>query len=124
MKNCPDCGAELLDQNASICPRCGKHFTESGRPSKKTAKGNAASASPDGKKKCKRKKLKKRKKLVPHTQNAAVDDGYDGYYDDVLPPDLDRVQEGMDRELVRKIVLLVLSVVLVIGCCIAMLCFL
>ena len=120
MKNCPDCGAELLDQNASICPRCGKHFTESGRPSKKTAKGNAASASPDGKKKCKRKKLKKRKKLVPHTQNAAVDDGYDGYYNDVLPPDLDREKEGLDKELIKKIVALCVSVVFIIGICIVM----
>ena len=46
-----------------------------------------------------------------------VDDGYDGYYNDVLPPDLDRIKEGLDKELIKRIIMLVIAVLLVISCC-------
>ena len=49
-----------------------------------------------------------------------VDDGYDGYYNDVLPPDLDRAKEGMDKELIKKIVALCVAVVFIIGLCVVM----
>ena len=51
----------------------------------------------------------------------AVDEGYDGYYDDVLPPDVDRIEEGVDKRLIRDIILLCIAVVLIIGLCVAML---
>ena len=65
-------------------------------------------------KKQKRKKEKKEKhkkdakkknpeKEIPEVMGEAVDDGYDGYYNDVLPPDTDRVKDGLDKELVKKI---------------------
>ena len=51
----------------------------------------------------------------------AVDDGYDGYYDDVLPPDVDRIEEGVDKGLIKDIALLCIAVVLIVGICVAML---
>ena len=50
-----------------------------------------------------------------------MDEGYDGYYDDVLPPDADRIEEGVDKRLIKDIILLCIAVVLIIGLCVAML---
>ena len=50
-----------------------------------------------------------------------VDDGYDGYYDDVLPPDVDRVKDGLDKDLVKQIVVLGVCVTLVIAMCVLLL---
>ena len=47
-------------------------------------------------------------------------DGYDGYYDDILPPDLDREKEGPDKELIKKIVSLTVAVIFIIGLCVVM----
>ena len=57
--------------------------------------------------------------MVP-AEETPVDDGYDGYYDDVLPPDLDREREGLDKELIKKIVALGVGVVLIIAMCVVM----
>ena len=75
-------------------------------------------------KKAKQSKEKKKHKTValPEVVGEPVDDGYDGYYNDVLPPDLDREKEGLDKELVKKIVALCVSVVFIIGICIVMMC--
>lgn len=51
----------------------------------------------------------------------AVDDGYDGYYNDVLPPDQDRISEGLDKELVKNIVTLGIGFTVIIGLCVALL---
>ena len=67
------------------------------------------------------KKTKERKKKPqPEAPEEPVDDGYDGYYNDVLPPDLDQEKEGLDKELIKKIVALVVGVVFIIGICIVM----
>ena len=50
-----------------------------------------------------------------------MDDGYDGYYDDVIPPDTDRVKEGLDKELIKKIVALSVGVIFIISMCVVML---
>lgn len=42
------------------------------------------------------KKRRKQNAEIPEIAGEAVDDDYDGYYDDVLPPDLDRIGEGVD----------------------------
>ena len=52
-----------------------------------------------------------------------VDDGYDGYYDDVLPPDVDRVKDGVDKDLVKKIIILGAVVTIVISMCVLLLYF-
>ena len=43
------------------------------------------------------------------------------YYDDVIPPDTDRVKEGLDKELIKKIVALSVGVIFIISMCVVML---
>ena len=66
-------------------------------------------------------KKKKEKKDIPEIMGEAVDDGYDGYYNDVLPPDTDRVKDGLDKELIKKIVALCVGVTVIILMCVALL---
>ena len=47
-------------------------------------------------------------------------DDYDGYYDDILPADEGHDSEGLDGELVKKIVLLFVAVFFIIGLCVAL----
>lgn len=124
MKFCPYCGADLLDDNVLFCSQCGKKLppheagiteplTEEMRPEQEAPK-------PVPPKEKRKKKKKKPKKVNVSEPQESVDDGYDGYYDDVLPPDTDRVKEGLDKELVKKIVLLGVGVVFIIGLCVVM----
>lgn len=73
--------------------------------------------------------MRKRNKKVKNTKNAdakqpeekSVDDGYDGYYDDVLPPDIGHAREGLDKELVKKVTLVCVAVFVIISLCVALL---
>ena len=126
MKFCPYCGADLLDSKVLFCSNCGKKLppheagiteplTEEMRPEpEKTPKADA----PSKKKEQRKKKIKK--KPTTFEEEVPVDDGYDGYYDDVLPPDLDRVKEGLDKELIKKIVALGVGVIFIIALCVVM----
>ena len=64
---------------------------------------------------------KNKKKNTVQVEEPIVDDGYDGYYDDVLPPDLDREKEGLDKELIRKVALVGIGVFVIISMCVALL---
>jgi uncharacterized Zn finger protein (UPF0148 family) len=127
MKYCPYCGAEFSDGTVSFCTECGKKL-----PEEKTVPPEAKEQSKKVAKKQKRKKEKKEKhkkdakkkkpeKEIPEVMGEAVDDGYDGYYNDVLPPDTDRVKDGLDKELVKKIVALCIGVTVIILMCVALL---
>ena len=127
MKYCPYCGAGFSDGTVSFCTECGKKL-----PEEKTVPPEAKEQSKKVAKKQKRKKEKKEKhkkdakkkkpeKEIPEVMGGAVDDGYDGYYNDVLPPDTDRVKDGLDKELVKKIVALCIGVTVVILMCVALL---
>jgi len=127
MKYCPYCGAGFSDGTVSFCTECGKKLSE-----EKTVPPEAKEQSKKVAKKQKRKKEKKEKhkkdakkkkpeKEIPEVMGEAVDDGYDGYYNDVLPPDTDRVKDGLDKELVKKIVALCIGVTVVILMCVALL---
>ena len=61
--------------------------------------------------------------VCPECRNeqSVTDNGYDGYYDDVLPPDVDRIQDGIDTELIKKVAAVIIGVILVIAMCVAML---
>lgn len=125
MKFCPYCGADLLDSNVLFCAHCGKKLPphEAGITEPLTEEMRPEQEEPTpAKPKEDRKKKKKRKikKVDAPEAQTAVDDGYDGYYDDVLPPDTDRVKEGLDKELIKKIVLLGIGVVFIIGLCVVM----
>ena len=125
MKYCPYCGAGFSDGTVSFCTECGKKL-----PEEKTVPPEAKEQSKKVAKKQKRKKEKKEKhkkdakkkkpeKEIPEIMGEAVDDGYDGYYYDVLPPDTDRVKDGLDKELVKKIVALCIGVTVIILMCVA-----
>ena len=127
MKYCPYCGAGFSDGTVSFCSECGKKLTE-----EKTVPPEAKEQSKKVAKKQKRKKEKKEKdkkdtkkkkapKEIPEVMGEAVDDGYDGYYNDVLPPDTDRVKDGLDKELVKKIIALCIGVTVIILMCVALL---
>lgn len=127
MKYCPYCGAGFSDGTVSFCSECGKKL-----PEEKTVPPEAKEQSNKVAKKQKRKKEKQEKhkkdtkkkkaaKEIPEVMGEAVDDGYDGYYNDVLPPDTDRVKDGLDKELVKKIVSLCIGVTVVILMCVALL---
>ena len=133
MKYCPYCGAGFSDGTVSFCTECGKKL-----PEEKTVPPEAKEQSRKVTKKQKCKKEKKEKqpkkekrkkdttknkvpKEIPEVMGEAVDDGYDGYYNDVLPPDTDRVKDGLDKELVKKIVALCIGVTVIILMCVALL---
>lgn len=48
------------------------------------------------------------------------EEGYDGYYNDILPVDEGRLKEGMNQQLVQKIIVLAVSALLIVGACVAM----
>ena len=122
MKYCPYCGAGFSDGTVSFCTECGKKL-----PEEKTVPPEAKEQSKKVAKKEKKEKhkkdakKKKPEKEIPEVMGEAVDDGYDGYYNDVLPPDTDRVKDGLDKELVKKIVALCIGVTVIILMCVALL---
>lgn len=128
MKYCPYCGAGFSEGTVSFCSDCGKKLPEpkeakaAGKESPK--KVTTKKSKPMKEKKEKRKKeskKKKEKKDIPEIVGEAVDDGYDGYYNDVLPPDTDRVKDGLDKELIKKIIALCIGVTVIILMCVALL---
>lgn len=66
----------------------------------------------------------KSQKQQPEPSAALADfiseDDYDGYYDDILPADEGRFSEGIDRGLVKKVVLIIGMVLLIVGACVMM----
>lgn len=131
MKFCPYCGADLLKEDAAFCAECGKQLSAAEEiPSPVPDTSNQHSAQPNEqkapkkdskkRKKPKQKKEKAREAPLPEIEGEPVDDGYDGYYNDILPPDLDREKEGLDKELIKKIVTLTVAVIFIIGLCVVM----
>lgn len=119
MKSCPHCGNALSKDDTTFCPNCGKQLsvqkhTASKAHSKKKKKTGRRQRTPG-------KYEKKPAEPIPEIMGEPVDDGYDGYYNDVLPPDLERTREGLDKELIKKISALIIVVIFVIGMCVALL---
>lgn len=128
MKYCPNCGAAFADSTASFCSECGKQLAVNDAVGEHVADTDKTINATGKKKKktkkdkpVKQKKSKKEKKALKEVIDVPVDDGYDGYYNDVLPPDLDRVKEGLDKELVKKVVAVAVGVVFIISMCVVML---
>lgn len=119
MKFCPYCGADLLDGTVSFCSECGKALPGEQKEEKneKTASGSATKKTKKKKKKPPKKRKAKGKPTAEPTE--VHDDGYDGYYDDILPIDEGREREGMDKGLVKKVVLIIVGVLLVVVACVA-----
>lgn len=122
MKYCPYCGEALADPQVSFCPECGKTLagvtppSDSERPAPENKPNRAAKRKKDRKRKAAQSALPE----MEATKGSTQDEGYDGYYDDILPSDDGGSREGIDKGLVKKIVLLLGIVLLVIGACVAM----
>lgn len=128
MKYCTNCGAALEDSTASFCAECGNPLSSGSEDSVKNPVENKKAKHKETKKKKpkkekvkKQKKTKKKDEVLEEIVGEPVDDGYDGYYDDVIPPDTDRVKEGLDKELIKKIVALSVGVIFIISMCVVML---
>ena len=128
MKYCTNCGAAVEDSAASFCAECGKPLSSESEDSVKNPVENKKAKHKETKKKKpkkekirKQKKTKKKDEVLEEIVGEPVDDGYDGYYDDVIPPDTDRVKEGLDKELIKKIVALSIGVIFIISMCVVML---
>ncbi len=128
MKYYPYCGTDLPKEDAVFCTECGKQLS-----AKEKIPESEQAPAPEKPKKSRQAKKERAKKVKPPKEKQKrksatplevvgepVDDGYDGYYNDVLPPDLDREKDGPDKELIKKIVALCVSVVFIIGICIVM----
>ena len=114
MKFCPYCGAELPDETIAFCAECGKALPEKEQQSEQEEK-----TPPKKKKKPKKTAKKKKQAAAPAEPETPVDDGYDGYYDDVLPEDINAVGQGIDKQLVKKVAALGISAMLIIAACVA-----
>ena len=115
MKYCPYCGADLIEEAVSFCAECGKEL-----PAGKTQK-EKPKEKPKIKKATKKKKQKPIKKEDSSIEvETVVDDGYDGYYDDIRPIDEGHEREGVDKELIKKIAIIIGVLFVVIAACVAL----
>jgi len=115
MKYCPYCGADLIEDAVSFCAECGKQL-----PVGKTQK-EKPKEKPEIKKASKKKKKKPIKKAESSTEDeTVVDDRYDGYYDDIRPIDEGHEREGVDKELIKKIAIIIGVLFVVIAACVAL----
>lgn len=122
MKYCPYCGASVVDDTVSFCSECGKSLNNPAKQS--TGKGPSKSAKDKDSGSTTHLKKKKAKNLNPELPKPAeaetkAEDGYDGYYDDIVPTDTGKPREGVDWVLMKKIGLVGAAVLVIICLCIA-----
>ncbi len=139
MKYCPYCGAGLLSSTFSFCPECGTKLPtqeeimaasidEVVNMPTQEHKSTSLERTPKPRKKSRREK-RTAKASRKHRQARSVstpepspsDEYYDGYYDDVMPPDLDREKDSLDKALVKRIIVLAMCVTIIIFMCVAFL---
>ena len=103
MKYCPYCGADLPDRAASFCAECGKRLSPAKAALEKEKAKDAV-----GRKGVRKKrdalpaKLQKHSDYGDETSPSSKAEGYDGYYDDVLPSDAGKLGEEIDTGLIKK----------------------
>lgn len=126
MKYCPYCGASVVDDTVSFCSECGKSLSlaakqpeekEQSKSTKKPTKKKGSGTAPH----LKKKKPKNSNPDPPESSEEEIkaEDGYDGYYDDIVPTDTGKPREGVDWVLMKKIGLIGAAVVVIICLCIA-----
>lgn len=129
MKYCPYCGGELSSPQASFCTECGEPLSAE-TPDALTGTKNSRKQREKQRERPQKCKKKKRTAGRPARQAAPADaeqepaqtkeEDYDGYYDDVLPWDEGGGREELDKDVVKKILLLVAGVLLVAVACVAL----
>ncbi len=117
MKYCPYSGELLLDENAPFCAECGKQIPE--------RKSQTNDTNPDiivETEALEQYQDTHQDKTIPEESEgepAEFRACYDGYYDDVVPDDHGNIRTVVDKQLIKKIAVLGISVILIIGACIA-----
>lgn len=150
MKYCPYCGTVLVDGAVSFCAECGKALPVSEKLNQSQQQDELKQQETQHEKKSRRTqkrkplhgenvkerevdemserqikpleppKSPKQQSESPAVMSSISEDDYDGYYNDILPVDEGRFSEGIDRELVKKIVLIIAMVLLIVGACVMM----
>ena len=103
-------------------------FVEEEKPQKDADVENTAATDDsvnEKEEKSKTKKATKKKNSAKKPESCievetVVDDGYDGYYDDIHPIDDGHEREGVDKELVKKIAIIIGVLFVVIAACVAL----
>ena len=107
MKYCPYCGAGLLSSTFSFCPECGTKLPTQeeimaasideviNHPESITVEqtSNPRKKSSREKRSAKASSKHRQARSVATPEPPPSDEYYDGYYDDVMPPDLDREKD-------------------------------
>ena len=110
MNFCPYCGADLVEDGVSFCVECGKQL-----PAGKTQKEK-----PKDKPEIKKATKKKNSAKKPESSIEVETVMDDGYYDDIHPIDEGHEREGVDKELVKKIAIIIGALFVVIAACVAL----
>ena len=137
MRTCPRCGVPVRSARAAYCPECGYSLSKSKRTVGKHEIKKESDQHDVGKSEKKRRDTRqtafrkpnrpqKREKagrirISPDLERAVRDDGYDGYYDDVLPTDDGEYRQGLDRKTAKNILYLLIGVIVVVGICVVIL---
>ena len=119
MKYCPFCGAVLPDEKISFCLECGEKLSDFNlhMETEKTVKKPKKEKKKEKKTKCK-KKREPDAELFSEEPTESVSDNYDGYYDDVTPKDSVMLHQGLDKTMVKKLVILIGCVIIAITLCV------
>ena len=122
MKYCPYCGSDLVDTDVLFCSECGKKLSGKEKQTsvaKKPEKKSKKKGNTRQKQKTSSIKAVQQSDNEPEDSVSKADEGYDGYYDDVQPADEGNHREGIDKELMKKILLLAVGVLVIVGICVA-----
>ncbi len=124
MKYCPYCGAELFGSEIFFCTECGKQLSQSDAAPQENKQKKKFRFGMSAKKKKERKKPVEEPDTTPEEPEETVNDDYDGYYDDIMPIEETAERQVIDKEIIKKIALIVTGVIGVIILCVVMLNFL
>ncbi|MBQ2855848.1 MAG: zinc-ribbon domain-containing protein [Bacteroidaceae bacterium] len=116
MKFCPYCGKEMWDENAAFCAECGKQIPSRSQKEATPETVEEVEAVNDAGETTAADNIPEE---IPCEEKPVQGDGYDGYYDDVIPDDYGHLRSNVDKELIKKIIVLGISVALIIGACVA-----
>jgi ribosome-binding protein aMBF1 (putative translation factor) len=120
MKYCPYCGTEITDSTVSFCAECGEKLEnlQDTQP-KKERKGRFFKKRAD-----RGVKTEEKVPVKEHLDEQAEvqENDYDGYYDDIVPQDSNMIQQTVDKDLIKRLVMVGAGFITVIGICIAVIC--
>lgn len=116
MKYCPYCGADLPSSTVSFCSECGKSLHSKNKKSKGKKQINKTILQATDK------PVLNESRPIEENQdltNINYDEGYDGYYDDILPADDNIEQQGLDKTVVKNLIFIAIGLIITISACVA-----